>query len=265
MTDVAPSPPRPAGRATADEPAVSPVLLEIIRHRLNNINDDAASTLKRVSGSQIAVEASDLNTVIMAAGRPRGGLRSLRLDPGRLHAPGGVVPLGALRRQSGHRTGRPVHHQRSVRRHAAPARRRPGRADLRRRHPGGVVRLGGAPIGRGRAHAGRDHLRRPLHLRRGHPDGPHQDCRGRQPAQRHRARVPDPVTDAGAQRPRPRRADRRQPARRHPGRADLPALRHPHPHGGAGPTPRGRRAPTTPASARAARRPLAPHRLRPLP
>jgi N-methylhydantoinase B len=43
------------------------VLLEIIRHRLNNINDDAASTLKRVSGSQIAVEASDLNTVIMAA------------------------------------------------------------------------------------------------------------------------------------------------------------------------------------------------------
>jgi N-methylhydantoinase B len=47
--------------------AVSPVLLEIIRHRLNNINDDAASTLKRVSGSQIAVEASDLNTVIMAA------------------------------------------------------------------------------------------------------------------------------------------------------------------------------------------------------
>ncbi len=43
------------------------MLLEIIRHRLNNINDDAASTLKRVSGSQIAVEASDLNTVIMAA------------------------------------------------------------------------------------------------------------------------------------------------------------------------------------------------------
>jgi N-methylhydantoinase B len=51
----------------ATAPPVSPVLLEIIRHRLNNINDDAASTLKRVSGSQIAVEASDLNTVIMAA------------------------------------------------------------------------------------------------------------------------------------------------------------------------------------------------------
>ena len=54
-------------RRGAQRPAVSPVLLEIIRHRLNNINDDAASTLKRVSGSQIAVEASDLNTVIMAA------------------------------------------------------------------------------------------------------------------------------------------------------------------------------------------------------
>ena len=52
---------------TSGEPAVSPMVLEIIRHRLNNINDDAASTLKRVSGSQIAVEASDLNTVIMAA------------------------------------------------------------------------------------------------------------------------------------------------------------------------------------------------------
>ena len=63
MTDVAAPPPVPP----AQEPAVSPVLLEIIRHRLNNINDDAASTLKRVSGSQIAVEASDLNTVIMAA------------------------------------------------------------------------------------------------------------------------------------------------------------------------------------------------------
>jgi N-methylhydantoinase B len=60
---MAPSPPVPP----AEEPIVSPVLLEIVRHRLNNINDDAASTLKRVSGSQIAVEASDLNTVIMAA------------------------------------------------------------------------------------------------------------------------------------------------------------------------------------------------------
>jgi len=63
VTGVAPSPTATPG----EDPVVSPVLLEIIRHRLNNINDDAASTLKRVSGSQIAVEASDLNTVIMAA------------------------------------------------------------------------------------------------------------------------------------------------------------------------------------------------------
>jgi N-methylhydantoinase B len=63
VTGVAPAPTTTPG----EEPVVSPVLLEIIRHRLNNINDDAASTLKRVSGSQIAVEASDLNTVIMAA------------------------------------------------------------------------------------------------------------------------------------------------------------------------------------------------------
>lgn len=46
---------------------VSPIVLEVIRHRLNNINEDAAAILRRVSGSQIAVEANDLNTVIMAA------------------------------------------------------------------------------------------------------------------------------------------------------------------------------------------------------
>jgi N-methylhydantoinase B len=47
-------------------PTMSPILFEVLRNRLTNINEDAASTLKRVSGSQIAVEANDLNTVIMA-------------------------------------------------------------------------------------------------------------------------------------------------------------------------------------------------------
>jgi N-methylhydantoinase B len=47
-------------------PNISPILFEVLRNRLTNINEDAASTLKRVSGSQIAVEANDLNTVIMA-------------------------------------------------------------------------------------------------------------------------------------------------------------------------------------------------------
>jgi N-methylhydantoinase B len=44
-----------------------PFVLEIVRHRLDTINDDAAAILMQVSGSQIAVEANDLNTVIMAA------------------------------------------------------------------------------------------------------------------------------------------------------------------------------------------------------
>lgn len=46
---------------------ITAILLEVIRHRLSNINEDAASILRRVSGSQIAVEANDLNTVIMMA------------------------------------------------------------------------------------------------------------------------------------------------------------------------------------------------------
>lgn len=46
---------------------LSPIVLEVIRNRLDNVNEDAASILRRVSGSQIAVEANDLNTVIMAA------------------------------------------------------------------------------------------------------------------------------------------------------------------------------------------------------
>src|ERR1700733_7437756 len=46
---------------------LSQIHFEVMRHRIANINEDAAATLKRGSGSQIAVEASDLNTVIMAA------------------------------------------------------------------------------------------------------------------------------------------------------------------------------------------------------
>jgi N-methylhydantoinase B len=46
---------------------LDPFVLEIVRHRLDTINDDAAAILMQVSGSQIAVEANDLNTVIMAA------------------------------------------------------------------------------------------------------------------------------------------------------------------------------------------------------
>lgn len=44
-----------------------PIIAEVIRHRLDAINEEAATTLKRVSGSPIAVESNDLNTVITAA------------------------------------------------------------------------------------------------------------------------------------------------------------------------------------------------------
>jgi N-methylhydantoinase B len=46
---------------------VDAITFEIIRHRLDSINDEAASTLQHVSGSQIAVESNDLNTAVTAA------------------------------------------------------------------------------------------------------------------------------------------------------------------------------------------------------
>jgi N-methylhydantoinase B len=46
---------------------LDPITFEIIRHRLDSINDEAASTLQHVSGSQIAVESNDLNTAVTAA------------------------------------------------------------------------------------------------------------------------------------------------------------------------------------------------------
>lgn len=47
--------------------AVNPITLEIIRHRLDSINEEAAITLRQVSGSPVAVEANDLNTAITTA------------------------------------------------------------------------------------------------------------------------------------------------------------------------------------------------------
>jgi len=46
---------------------VDPIRLEIIRHRLDSINEEAAITLRQVSGSPVAVEANDLNTAITTA------------------------------------------------------------------------------------------------------------------------------------------------------------------------------------------------------
>lgn len=45
---------------------IDEIIFEVLRHRLDAINDDAASVLARLSGSHLAAEARDLNTVIMA-------------------------------------------------------------------------------------------------------------------------------------------------------------------------------------------------------
>ncbi len=48
--------------------AVDPVAFEIIRRRLAAINDEAAITVMRVSGSQVVTDAGDLNSVVLTAG-----------------------------------------------------------------------------------------------------------------------------------------------------------------------------------------------------
>lgn len=51
----------PASKA----PDLDPITFEILRHRLWAINEEAATTMKRVSGSTVATEANDFNTAIM--------------------------------------------------------------------------------------------------------------------------------------------------------------------------------------------------------
>src|ERR1700676_2456546 len=46
---------------------VDPVTFEIIRRRLSAINDEAAITVMRVSGSQVVTDAGDLNSVLLTA------------------------------------------------------------------------------------------------------------------------------------------------------------------------------------------------------
>lgn len=48
-------------------PKLDPITFEILRHRLWAINEEAATTMKLVSGSTVATEANDLNTSIMDA------------------------------------------------------------------------------------------------------------------------------------------------------------------------------------------------------
>lgn len=68
MNDIAaPVDGKAEGRRNGTIGTIGPIELEIIRHRLEAINADACDTLVRVSGSQIASEANDLNTSLMTA------------------------------------------------------------------------------------------------------------------------------------------------------------------------------------------------------
>ncbi len=53
---------------TLTTPEIDPITFEVLRHRLWAINDEAGSTIKRISGSPIATEAYDFNTGILTAG-----------------------------------------------------------------------------------------------------------------------------------------------------------------------------------------------------
>src|ERR1700691_4013064 len=55
-------------------PEVSPVTYAVVSHKLTQINDEAAVTIRKVSGSPVVNEAADFNT---ALGDPRGDLFAL--------------------------------------------------------------------------------------------------------------------------------------------------------------------------------------------
>jgi N-methylhydantoinase B len=56
-----------ADQTTADPNKVDPATFEVLRHRLWAINDEAAVTIGRVSGSPIATEGNDFNSGLMTA------------------------------------------------------------------------------------------------------------------------------------------------------------------------------------------------------
>src|ERR671917_1885695 len=55
--------PDPAA-APASPPRTDPITFEVLRHRLWQINDEQGRTIINVSGSPVAYEANDMNTVI---------------------------------------------------------------------------------------------------------------------------------------------------------------------------------------------------------
>ncbi|KXX60430.1 hydantoinase B/oxoprolinase family protein [Rhodococcus sp. LB1] len=58
----------------SDDTPVDPVTYAVISHKLTQINDEAATTIRKVSGSPVANEAADFNTVL---GDPQGDLFAL--------------------------------------------------------------------------------------------------------------------------------------------------------------------------------------------
>ena len=58
---------KPAPETERRATRIDPITFEILRHRLWSINEEAANTLERVSGSLIASEVHDMNTSIMTA------------------------------------------------------------------------------------------------------------------------------------------------------------------------------------------------------
>src|SRR6266513_1740246 len=55
------------GKPPENITGVDPITFEVVRHRLWAINDEAAATLRRVSGSPVATEICDFNTSLMTA------------------------------------------------------------------------------------------------------------------------------------------------------------------------------------------------------
>ena len=111
-------------RSRRRDRAVDPTTFEVLRHRLWAINDEAAVTITRVSGSPIATEGNDFNAGLTTAEGEIvvAGIYVL-VHAGSL---GRVVRwiLDHYAENPGIRPGRHVHHERHLGRRAAPARRR---------------------------------------------------------------------------------------------------------------------------------------------
>ena len=201
------------------ERVVDPILFEILSSRLSAINDEAAMTMRLVSGSPVANEAYDMNVGLMDA-------------DGECFAIGLYITIHALalsstvkdikqrvRRRPRGQPRRRVHVQRSLRRRLPPDGRRRRRPDLLERRAGRVDRLDGSPDrprGAGRR-AGTD--RCDVDLGRAAVVPADQDRRPGRASSGRRGRLPSPHPAPTPRRSRPQGDDRRVQRRRRPGPA----------------------------------------------